>query len=249
MEIDSNILESLDSGQCFRFKEENKTYKGVIGNKVYSLSSENINTIIDDDVLYNFFDLGRDYNKIKKYLSSIHPVLKKCIDFHGGIRILKQDKEETLFSFIISACNNIKRIKGIIERLCSSFSDGIKFPSANVLASSSLDQLNSLGLGFRSEYILDAARKIDSGKIDLTRVDKMDDDEGRCYLKKINGIGDKVADCILLFSYNRVDVFPKDVHIKRIMSTYFSTQDEKIFSPYRGIAQQFLFYSSIKNVI
>lgn len=249
MMIKPDVLKSLDSGQCFRFKETNGVYKGVIGDKVYTLSSENINEIKSDKVLYNFFDLDRDYNKIKEYLSSIHPVLKKCIETEGGIRILKQDKEETLFSFILSSCNNITRIKGIIQRLCSTFSDGIKFPSASVLSLTTVDKLNSLGLGFRSEYILDAARKIDSGKIDLTRVDKMDNDEGRCYFKNINGIGDKVADCILLFAYNRVDVFPKDVHIKRIMSEYFNNESEKIFSPYQGIAQQFLFYSSIKNII
>lgn len=254
MVLNEGILLSLTSGQSFRFDEENGIYTGVIGDKVYSIDKSNLNQIQTDSVLREYFDINTDYEKIKKYLSSLSPILKSAIENAPYIRILKQDKAETLLSFILSSCNNIPRIKGMIERLSLHYGNYItsingkdyySFPSVSSLAKASESDLRALGLGFRAPFVKNAAEKIDSGAFPLSNIDSMSDDEAREYLKTLDGVGDKIADCVLLFAYNRLNVFPKDVHIKRVMERDFPNTDETFFSPYSGIAQQFLFYKDL----
>lgn len=260
--MDERILSSLRSGQCFRFKEKNGIYEGVIDDTLYSLSKDNIELLETNGVLHSYFDLDRDYESIKAYLSSLHPVMKKAIEEYPYIRILRQNREEVLLSFILSSCNNISRISLIIERLSKAFGKPIEktvgfdtsksdsvgdnlnvytFPSVSSISKTTEDTLRSLGLGFRAPFFLNAARSIDSGAFDLDKIDKMDDTEARSYLTTLSGIGPKVADCILLFGFARLSCFPKDVHIKHIMNTYFSGKTEEFFHPYEGIAEQFLF--------
>lgn len=254
MVLNEGILLSLTSGQSFRFNEENGTCIGVIGDKVYSLSKDNLDQIQTDSVLREYFDINTDYEKIKKFLSSLSPILKSAIENAPYIRILKQDKAETLLSFILSSCNNIPRIKGMIERLSTHYGkyittingkDYYSFPSVSSLAMVNINDLRALGLGFRAPFIKNAAEKIDSGLFSLGSIDSMRDDEAREYLTTLDGVGNKIADCVLLFAYHRLNVFPKDVHIKRVMERDFPNKDETFFSPYSGIAQQFLFYKDL----
>ena len=197
-----------------------------------------------------YFDCSTDYEKIIEQFSA-DSVLKEASQQNRGIRILRQEPFETLISFIISQNNNIKRIAGIIDRLCAGFGDRIgtnsdgggvyAFPSAEALAGLSESDLAPLRAGFRARYILDAARKVQSGEIDLDGIYDMSYEDAKAHLKTITGVGDKVADCVLLFAYHKTEAFPSDVWIKRIVAEYYADGLPECMGDYRGIAQQYLF--------
>ena len=191
--------------------------------------------------------------------------MKTSIEFGSGIRILKQDLWETLISFIISANNNIPRIKGIIERMSQKYGKEIiykgnkyyTFPSAKELSKASVEDLRTLGLGFRDKRIYDTTKLILESKINLNELSSMEDTyKIREELLTIPGVGPKVADCILLFGLNRFEVFPIDVWVRRVMNElYIKNEDEtKVkkeeieklaktkYASLAGIAQQYLFY-------
>ena len=158
-----------------------------------------------------------------------------------------QSPWETLCSFIISQNNNIKRIAGIIERLCENFGDELgdgvySFPSAEKLACLSVDDLSVLRSGFRAKYIIDAAKKVSSNEVDFKKVASAELSEARAELMKITGVGPKVADCALLFGFHRLDAFPTDVWIKRALSYLYPNGFPDFADQYKGIAQQYLFH-------
>ncbi|MBR2877035.1 MAG: DNA-3-methyladenine glycosylase 2 family protein, partial [Clostridia bacterium] len=165
---------------------------------------------------------------------------------YNGIRILKQDEWETICSFIISQNNNIPRIKKIIENLCETFGEkcgeGYSFPKAETLAKLEVEDLDVLRAGFRSKYILDAAQKIASGKVDLEAIKKMDFENAKSELIKIKGVGEKVAQCSLLYGFARMEAFPVDVWVKRIVSELYPEGLPECINGTQGIAQQYLFH-------
>lgn len=249
-----NLAQTLDCGQAFRWREkENGIWHGVASDRYLELEILNDGTI----VLYNttsddfecfwrgYFDFDRDYNQIIQKISS-NEILKTASQFGGGIRVLNQDPWETLCSFIISQNNNIKRIKGIIERLCENFGENkgnyYAFPTAEKIASLSLEDLSVLRAGFRAKYILDAAVKVASSEIKLETLKDLTLDDAREELMKIKGVGPKVADCALLFSHRHCRAFPKDVWIKRALDVLFDGQLPKEAEEYAGIVQQYIFF-------
>lgn len=249
-----DLAATLDCGQAFRFELcEDGTWRGVVQGKYLCLHQEYNKLILHDtdfeefeSVWRNYFDLDRDYTYIKEVLCE-DKTLKNACDLAGGIRVLKQDPWECLCSFIISQNNNIPRIKGIINRLCESFGEPVgeglySFPTAERIASLSLEELAPLRAGFRAKYILDAARRVASGEINFKKLQKMKTDAARDELMKIYGVGEKVADCVLLFGLGRVEVIPKDVWIKRVLSELYGGALPDYAAPYAGIAQQFLFH-------
>ncbi|MBQ8550873.1 MAG: DNA-3-methyladenine glycosylase 2 family protein [Clostridia bacterium] len=247
-----SLAETLDCGQAFRWSEQDGVWQAVVGNKLRRISQEGDTiTIFDCDkeefeTFYTpYFDLDRDYGEIVKAVSQ-NEVFMKAVAVAGGIRILRQDPWETLCSFIISQNNNIPRIKGIIDRLCENFGEktcgGYTFPSAEKIAALSLEDLSPLRSGFRAKYILDAARKFASGEVSADRINALSTDEARAELMKIYGVGEKVADCTLLFGFGRIDAFPKDVWIKRAMAVLFDGVLPECAVPFAGIAQQYLFH-------
>ncbi len=248
-----NLRQTLNCGQCFRFTEisENR-FSGVAFDRFIDMQlRQNILEInceqkFADTILKEFFDLDFDYNALNIALSE-DKTLKSAIKYAGGIRILKQPPWETLCSFILSQNNNIKRITGIIERLCEYFGNDIgnghySFPSAEKLAPLSVDDLAVLRSGFRAKYVIDAARKVVSNVVNLEEVANSDTNTAREILMKINGVGPKVADCTLLFGFHKLDAFPKDVWIKRIMEKYYPNGLPEFAKEYGGIAQQYLFH-------
>ena len=169
----------------------------------------------------------------------------------GGIRILRQEPWETLCSFIISQNNNIPRIKGIVERLCRTYGDPIgtprgvfySFPGPERLARLSVDEIFALRVGFRAKYISDAARKVASGEVDLGEVAALPTPEAAEALRRISGVGPKVAACALLFGFDRGDSFPVDVWVRRVLAKYYPDGfDPAALGDRAGIAQQYLFY-------
>lgn len=250
-----DLAQTLDCGQAFRWREQpDGSFAGVAMGKKLTLTTSGSTLQIDgideseySSVWADYFDLNRDYGEIGKTLSKIHPVLREAFEYAPGIRILEQEPWEALCSFIISQNNNIPRIKLIIDRLCEAFGSQIEencysFPSAEKLASLSVEELAPIKAGFRARYILDAATKVSSGEIDLNALKTAPLDEVRSTLMTITGVGPKVADCTMLYGLHRLESFPLDVWMKRAMTTLFPELTPSDFGEYGGIAQQYIFY-------
>ncbi len=245
-----SLIQTLEGGQAFRWSHEGNIFSGYAKNRFLRIrQEENGITLLDIDekdvpVWLHYFDCDTDYEAVIKQFSA-DKTLKLASESGRGLRILRQEPFETMISFIISQNNNIPRIKGIISRLCESFgekcADGFAFPTAERLAALTEEDLAPLRAGFRNRYILDAARKTIDKTVDLDKIYSMTYDEGKAELKKIVGIGDKVADCILLFAYHKTEAFPVDVWIKRIVAEYYPDGLPECMGEYKGIAQQYLF--------
>ena len=267
------LKDIFECGQCFRWNEnEDGSYTGVINKGVLNVEKQGEKIIftgmLDEDikeVVRFYFDLDRNYEEIKMQLSNIDKYLKTSVEYGKGIRILNQDLWETIISFIISANNNIPRIKGIIERISRKYGTEIEwngkkyytFPTPKQLGKATVEDLRSLGTGFRDIRIYETTQKVLSGEFNLKEVQKKDTLSAREELLTLSGVGPKVADCILLFStLKRFDVFPIDVWVRRVMNElYIKNEDEtkvskneiskiaeKKFGVLEGLAQQYLFY-------
>lgn len=257
--LDYNICldETFNCGQCFRFdQDDNNVFSGVAFNKTLRLYKEdNVIVLLDVEeeefIEYwkDYFDLDLNYKDVQEELSAINPILKEACRFAPGIRILAQDPWEALCSFIISQNNNIKRIKGIIQKLCETFGHEISknkytFPSASCLSKLNVEDLSILKCGFRDKYILDAAQKVSSNEINLDAVKQMPIDQARIELMKIKGVGPKVAECVLLYGMHRLEAFPIDVWMKRALKNLLPEVSVSDFGEYAGIAQQYIFHYS-----
>ncbi len=250
-------------GQCFRWeKDENGIFYGVVGNAAVKMYYHDEKTIYlessNPDLIYwsRYLNFSNDYNMVEEKLWSDER-LRPCIEKGRGIRILRQELWETIISFIISANNNIPRIKKIINKLCELYGEKIEFdgkifygfPTPETLSKLDLEDLKEIRAGFRDKYILAAAKAVVSGEINLVEIEKMNDEKAKKELMKIKGVGSKVADCVLLFSLGRYKTFPQDVWIKRILNDVYGVAENDIsvfvsehFGNYCGIAQQYLYY-------
>jgi len=268
------LKDIFDCGQCFRWnKQEDKSYTGIFKNNVLNVSKIGNDIIFEgmcdgeiEEIVKQYFDLNRDYEKIKETLSKIDPNMKTSVEYGKGIRILNQDLWETIISFIISANNNIPRIKGIIERLSKKYGNEIiykeksyyTFPTPEQLKDVTVQEYRELGLGFRDIRLYETTKMILENQVNLEELrTNPNTHEVREKLLTLSGVGPKVADCILLFSdLKRFEVFPIDVWVRRVMNDlYIKNEDEtkvskkqieKIakekFGNLAGLAQQYLFY-------
>ncbi len=254
---DLDLAQTLDCGQSFRWVEQDDgSFTGVAFRKYVTVklcgSDLYIYNATKDDfknIWFNYFDLGLDYGKIREEIRKLHPFLNEAAKYAPGIRILRQEPYEVLCTFIISQNNNIKRIKGIVQRLCENFGDEIEenifaFPTAEKIAELTDNDLAPLRAGFRNRYIIDAARKVASGEVDLEKCRIADYEKARKELMKITGVGVKVADCTLLFGMHRIEAFPIDVWMKRALEKLFPGMSGDDFGEYAGIAQQYIFHFS-----
>ena len=249
----------FECGQCFRWTADEKgVYTGVAGGKVCRVENGKIICSDEDNEFFSrYFSLDTDYSRIKTRLAADDETLKTCTEYGNGIRILMQDVWETTVSFIISSNNNIPRIRSIIEKMCILFGEPIEtkygtyysFPAPEKLSVLSCEDLAPLRAGYRDKFILDAAQKVSAGEVDLQALASMDTPAAKKELMRIKGVGGKVADCILLFSLGRFEVFPKDVWIKRILDNVYGIGERDIdefafekFGKYAGFAQQYLYY-------
>ena len=270
---DFNLTHILECGQCFRWKKEDDgSYTGVIKNGVVNASIDEKNNVtfcyefLDENtnILEEYFDLKRDYSNIKNLISVDDENMINAIEYGYGIRILKQDSWEMLISYIISAANNIPRISKTIENISKAYGKKIYFrekeyylfPTPEELSRATIEELRGLNLGFRDKYVYEATKAVVSGVVDLEKIKTKSYKEAKKELMKINGVGAKVADCILLFSMDKSEAFPIDTWIKKVMTKLYNTKEslkeieicaEKRFGEYAGIAQQYLFYYMREN--
>lgn len=243
---------TLECGQVFRFCRENGGYTVRSRDKTCFLRREGEYVVIDtDDEEYfrRYFDLGEDYGKIAASLAAF-PELAAAVEYGKGIRILRQDFSEATFSFIVSANNNIKRIQGIIERLCRGYGRDMggwyAFPTAEELQRATVAELKSLGLGYRAEYIHSSARAFASLPA-LT--EKSDCEAAHKALLALSGVGPKVADCIILFGLHITRSYPVDTWIFKASATEELDTPKKVreyylarYGDYAGLAQQYIFH-------
>ena len=270
-----DVKNIFECGQCFRWnKETENSYIGVFENSVVrveqtskSIYFEGVNSQDRDlqEICFSYFDRQRDYESLQKQLKKADSTLGQSIQYGQGIRILNQDLWETIISFIISANNNIPRIKGIIERLSKTYGQLIQwrgniyytFPTPEELAKASIEDLRKLGLGFRDKRVYETTKRIVEKKVDLEKLkEEKNFEKIRETLLTLPGVGEKVADCILLFStLKRLEAFPIDVWVKRVMNElYIHKEEAKVnnkeiqkiayekFGTLAGLAQQYLFY-------
>ena len=250
-ERDLSLKQTLQSGQTFRATESDGVWTVFSGTdenvRTLTISQNNLEKAQNNPYWSNYFDLQTDYNAMKERFSKVSPVMERACAYAPGIRILRQDSWEALACFVVSQNNNIKRITGIVDRICKRFGkkneEGVSgFPCAKTLADAPLDELRDTGLGFRDSYIKNTACAVLDGKIDFAELKKVPVDEARKTLVSVKGIGPKVADCALLFGCHRLDCFPMDVWMKRVMSVFFEGKDGSIFGENAGVAQQYLFH-------
>ncbi len=274
----SIILEEIENfdakaiftcGQAFRWYEESDgSFTTVHLGRVLNVLNEKDRVIFKgtnlkefDEIWMDYFDLNTDYKEIRKVLSN-NEILPKAMEYGEGIRILNQNHFEMLISFIISANNMIPRIKKSIEVISMRYGKFIcedenrkyySFPTVEELSKATVEDLREFAkVGFRDKRIFDTVNMILNEKIDLDNFENLETDILREELLKFAGVGNKVADCIMLFSYKRGEVFPVDVWIKRVMEELFikeetpvkkiSKEADRIFGKYAGYAQQYLFY-------
>lgn len=254
---DFDIRKIAESGQCFRLNPNSSGYTLVAKGRLLRLTGTDGGCALDcsqteyDAVWRDYFDLGTDYAAIRAQADPADTFLRQACDYGTGIRMLRQEPWEMLVSFIISQRKNIPAIKFCVEALCTRYGEPIDcageryftFPSAERLAA--LDETHFLdcSLGYRAKYVLSAARMIATGALDLSGIDAMDDDALFSALLTVSGVGEKVANCVMLFGYHRLDRFPRDVWINRIEAReYGGLFPTERYPDTAGILQQYIFY-------
>lgn len=256
-----NIQQIADSGQCFRMNkiEENK-YNLVAYNTYLELIQEDEETIelscSEKEYIHvwkDYFHLEYDYNHVVQTLvDGNDEFLKEAAMFGKGIRILRQEPFEAMISYIISQNKNIPAIKNCIEAICREYGKPIvtvegttyyTFPTPKSLVDAKPEDLRNLKIGYRDKYIISAAKAVANGTVDLELLKKYDSKKALEALKSIHGIGEKVANCILLYGLHHVEVFPIDVWIKRVLCEIYNDEFNPMkYEGYAGIVQQYMFY-------
>lgn len=269
---DINLYDTLFSGQCFRMTlESDSSYTIILSDRVVNIKEDNGKLLLDsnvmddlDLVIKKYLDLERDYDSINKIISSKCKPLRDNIDDCKGYKVLNQDRFEMYITYIISQNNNVKRIMGSVDKLsklygkCVEFrgQDYYLFPTYEEMKDITLEELKSIGVGFRDSYIRNALDKLSEDRDFLEKLDFMSTPEALNELTKIKGIGVKVASCILMFGYGRFDTFPVDTWVRHFVSDNFDIKDDiksiskymkDMFGEYSGIAIQY-FYHIGRNV-
>jgi len=276
--INFNIKQVVECGQCFRWEKANELdYIGVAHGKIIEVIQEEdkvtfLNTNEEDfkNIWFDYFDLGRDYSKIKKNLAK-DEILRKSVEYGYGIRILNQEHFEILISFIISARNSIPVIMRTIKKISEKWGKAIEykgstyytFPTVEEFKDATLEEIKEIGGSFRSKYILDTINNVYNSEKNphhnLKEIACLDDDNCHLQLQNFKGVGAKVADCIMLFSMEKYSAFPVDVWVKRAMIHFYNAEEGSLpkirifardkFGNLSGFAQQYLFYYARENKI
>jgi N-glycosylase/DNA lyase len=261
-EDDFDLVKIFECGQCFRWNaDDSGVYTGVAMGKAARITQQGdmvtiTGTAADfENIWKDYFDFGKSYSDLRKSLC-VDDYMTMATEYGAGIRILNQDRWEALCSFIISQCNNIPRIKKIVETLCRLYGDPVElegetfytFPDAARLAVLEETDLAPLRCGYRAPYIIGAARAVDSGALDLEALSGATLTEATKALKSLYGVGEKVANCAILFSLRIEDAFPVDVWMKKAIKEHYNGKlDTAIFGGHSGLAQQYMFYYQRSN--
>lgn len=265
---DINLHDTITCGQCFRFFEEkDNSYTMILSDRVINIKQKGSSLYVEsnnndnlENVIKNYFDLDRDYDAINKIIINRDDTIKKCVENSKGLKILNQEPFEMLISYIISQNNKVSRISNSINFISEKYGKKITFknkvyylfPKYNELQNIDENILRASKIGFRDKYIINALKRIEDGKLDIQKIYNMNTNDALEYLMKVKGIGPKVASCILLFGYSRLDVFPIDTWVKKAIEYLYDdipANQKKItefahnkYGDYCGLALQYMFH-------
>lgn len=267
-----NIENTINSGQVFLWKKQDDFWYGVNGQDILKINNSG-NIISYSNKKYDFFRNDDDIEKIIKSISK-DKTTKLAVKKYLGLRLIRQDPFQCFISFIVSSNSNIQKIKSSLEKISIKFGTKIKFdnqefygfPEPIKIANVSIQEIQSCGVGYRAKFIIDAAKMVESNEIDFEHLKKLNYHDAKETILTVPGIGNKVADCVLLFSLDKTEAFPLDTWMIRILKKYYLEKfeietksitekqynilHEKIvnyFGPYAGYAQQFLFKMEREN--
>ncbi|MBR0368370.1 MAG: DNA-3-methyladenine glycosylase 2 family protein [Clostridia bacterium] len=254
-------LTLIDSAQCFRWAEWDGRFGCVLDGSPVWLHREadgiHAEGCADRDALRHYLDLDRDYGALAAEYGHI-PAARRAIGLYPGLRVLNQPVWEALICFILSANNNVTRIRGLVaalsERYGAVYDGGLYgFPTPEVLANADEAALRALKVGYRARYLIDTARRVCDG-FPLDDLRRMPCDEARTQLVSLPGVGEKVADCVLLFGCEQTAAFPVDVWVARLLADWFglecasrsalARQARAMLGEHAGLMQQFLFHAA-----
>lgn len=257
-----SVKHTLDCGQIFCYKQFDDHFEVYSGSEIAKIYESEKNIVISSsnvNYFLNYFDLNTDYTQKYDQIVKSYPKFLSAFEFGKGIRILKQDVFETIIGFIVSANNNIKRIQKIMFALRENYGMNMgeyyTFPTAKELSKASEDDLKKLGVGYRAKYIQEACQALLD--VDYNSLFNLSTLELSDYLTSIKGVGQKVADCVMLFAFSKPDVFPVDTWIEKVYCTYFEQEHNRVkirenllktFGNDAGYVQQLLFYSQRNNI-
>ncbi|MBQ8449288.1 MAG: DNA-3-methyladenine glycosylase 2 family protein [Clostridia bacterium] len=258
-----SAAQTFDCGQCFRFDEVSGGIEGVAHGRFIRIEEEGgevrligVNEQDYRAIFEEYLGLCEDYGVVREdigaHMGKYGDVIFNAMECGKGIRILKQEPWEAVASFIISQNNNIPRIKKIIENMSAGLGEPFcgfdgkthyAFPTAEQVLAAGEAGLAPFKMGFRARYLIDAAKKHLSGEVDFAYVEKASAEDAQKALMSICGVGPKVASCALLFGFHKLEFFPIDVWIKRVLAKYYPGGiDIASLGAYAGVAQQYLFY-------
>lgn len=260
---DVDLYSTITCGQIFRYKKNKNSYILFLDDRVVKVIDDGnyleVYSNVEDNLeekITNYLDLNRDYDKINEYLIKIDPNLEDMINNCNGFKVMRTPKLETIISYMISANNSVYNISKCVNELCNKYGDKVifegneyhLFPSLDKLKTITLEEYKKLKLGFRASYIYNFVQKINYDDIDY--IDKLNTKDAINYLMSYNGIGLKIASCILLFGYQRLDVFPIDIWVKKYMQdvhniiriSEIKTFAKEKYGEYSGLVLQYMFH-------
>ena len=262
-----DLENTLTCGQIFRYQQEiDNSFTVVISDRVINLKYDNYKLYVKsnkldnlENVIREYLDLDRDYKSIMDKIQVMDSTLAKYLDNSLGLKMIKQDKLECIISYVISQNNSVRNIQMSLNMLSEAYGEKVEFlnkeyylfPKLDRLASLSLEDFRKCKVGFRDKYLVGIIESINNGNFNLNMIDTLNTEEALQYLIKFKGIGMKVASCILLFSYQRFDVYPVDTWVKKFMEDNYNIVGEKnireyckkTYGEYSGLAIQYMFNS------
>lgn len=259
-----DLKSTITCGQIFRFIEDCNSYTIIVKDRVINLKQDNDYIIIEsnkeedlEEFIYDYFDLNRDYEKIENEILKKDKKLKEAINFSKGLKMIHQDPFETLISYIISQNNRVPSIANALNLLSLNYGEKVifkdkeyfLFPSLEKLSKLSVEDFRNCKVGFRDKYLYEIIESINNKKLELDKIYEMSGDEALKYLVEFKGIGVKVASCILLFAYQKFDVYPVDTWVKKFMKEDYNIEGEanirkftyEKYKDYSALAIQYMF--------
>ena len=259
-----DLKSTITCGQIFRFKVMEDKYIVILNDRVISLKENGDYIIIEssdnnnlENVVNDYFDLNRDYDLIEKNILKCDKKIKDALIFSRGLKMIHQNPFETLIAYIISQNNRVPSIANALNLISKNYGRKIVFdneeyylfPTIEDLEKLSINDFRNCKVGFRDKYLYEIMRSIESNKLDLNKIYNMNSDEALKYLISFKGIGNKVASCILLFAYQKFDVYPIDTWVKKYMKDDYNIEGESkikeftynTYKEYSGLAIQYMF--------
>ncbi len=239
-----DLQATLFCGQCFGWQQSGGLFQSVVhGRHVQFTDTTFLATLAENQDLAHYFDMDGGYAQANEHLSLLDPTLSCAVQMFGGLHILNQDPFETLICFILSQNNTIARIRQMYATLSQAYGSNVHegchaFPLPDQMQGETEADFRKLGMGYRAPYLVDAIHK----HALLEEVPSLGFEQALRLLMTIRGVGPKVGQCILLYGFHRMEAFPMDTWMQKVMSTWYQGRNSSYFAPYAGIAQQYLFH-------